>query len=59
MPRPTPDDLDLSAEREHRLDRDDSREPRVAIKRITTDEDRREMLRLNFAAAFTTQTGEA
>ena len=50
-----PADYDLNSTREFALERKwakDAREPVVALVRVVRDEDRREMLALNFASAF-------
>jgi hypothetical protein len=44
----TPSNYDI----ERSLDRDEEREPRVALRRVVTDDDRREALALKFGRAF-------
>ncbi len=45
------DQAQLDSDR--RFDRDQSREPRVHLRRVVTNCDRAEMLALNFSSAFT------
>jgi hypothetical protein len=47
----------LDHERERGLDKDEEREPRVALRRVTR-EDQRELLALNFFSAFLSKTEE-